>query len=89
MSAPAPLRRTALHERHADLGARFTEFGGWEMPVRYGSIMDEHHAVRMAAGLFDLSHMGELRVRGADATAGLGRALVADPGRLTDGRAQY
>jgi aminomethyltransferase len=81
--------RTALHGRHEALGARFIEFGGWEMPVRYGSIVDEHHAVRRAVGLFDLSHMGELRVRGRDAVAALGRALVADPGRLAVGRAQY
>jgi aminomethyltransferase len=81
--------RTALHGRHEALGARFTEFGGWEMPVRYGSIVDEHHAVRRAAGLFDLSHMGELRVRGPHAVAALAGALVADPGRLAVGRAQY
>jgi aminomethyltransferase len=71
------------------LGARFTGFGGWEMPVRYGSIIDEHVAVRSAAGLFDLSHMGELRVSGPDAAVGLARALVSVPGRLAVGRAQY
>lgn len=59
------------------------------MPVRYGSIIDEHHAVRRAAGLFDLSHMGELRVSGPGAAAGLGAALVSDPGRLAVGRAHY
>jgi aminomethyltransferase len=84
-----PPLRTALHGRHEAAGARFTEFGGWEMPVRYGSIVDEHHSVRRAAGIFDLSHMGELRVRGPDAVAALGRALAADPGRLAVGRAQY
>ncbi len=82
-------RRTALHDIHAGLEARFTEFGGWEMPVRYGSIMDEHQAVRRAAGLFDLSHMGELRVSGAEAAPGLAAALVNDPGRLAPGRAGY
>jgi aminomethyltransferase len=82
-------RRTALHEEHAGLGARFTEFGGWEMPVRYGSIIDEHHAVRKAAGLFDLSHMGELRVVGPGAASGLAAALVSDPGRLRVARAHY
>ena len=71
------------------LGARFTGFGGWEMPVRYGSIIDEHVAVRTAAGLFDLSHMGELWVSGPEAAAGLARALVSVPGRLAVGRAQY
>jgi aminomethyltransferase len=81
--------RTPLHEAHAALGARFTEFGGWDMPVRYGSIIDEHHAVRQAAGLFDLSHMGELDVSGPGAAAGLAGALVNDPARLAVGRAGY
>jgi aminomethyltransferase len=82
-------RRTALHAVHAELGARFTEFGGWDMPVRYGSIIDEHVAVRSAAGLFDLSHMGELRVEGPGAGEGLAWALVNDPRRLSPGRAGY
>lgn len=85
----ATLRRTALHAVHAELGARFIEFGGWDMPVRYGSIIDEHVAVRSAAGLFDLSHMGELRVEGPGAGEGLARALVNDPRRLSPGRAGY
>ncbi|MFO7532831.1 MAG: glycine cleavage system aminomethyltransferase GcvT [Candidatus Limnocylindrales bacterium] len=84
-----PARRTALHQVHAGLGARFTEFGGWDMPVRYGSIVEEHHAVRRAAGLFDLSHMGELRVSGPGAAAGLAWALTKHPGRLAIGRAGY
>jgi glycine cleavage system T protein (aminomethyltransferase) len=84
-----PLRRTPLHERNLALGARFTGFGGWEMPVRYGSIIEEHLAVRSAAGLFDLSHMGELWVSGPGAAAGLASALVSVPGRLAVGRAQY
>jgi aminomethyltransferase len=82
-------RRTALYPEHAALAARFTEFGGWEMPVRYGSIIEEHQAVRTAAGLFDLSHMGELWVEGPGAAAGLAHALVSDPGRLPIGRAGY
>lgn len=82
-------RLTALHDTHVALGARFTTFGGWEMPVRYGSIIDEHQAVRRAAGLFDLSHMGELWVRGPGAAAGLAFALSNDPGRLAPGRAGY
>ena len=69
-------KRTALHEAHTSAGARFTEFGGWEMPVRYGSIIDEHRAVRESAGLFDLSHMGELRVEGPGAGEGLAAALA-------------
>jgi len=82
-------RHTALHELHAELGARFTEFGGWDMPVRYGSIIDEHRAVRESAGIFDLSHMGELRVSGPGAGEGLSAALVNDPRRLRVGRAGY
>ncbi len=82
-------QRTALYGIHAGLGARFTEFAGWEMPVRYGSIIDEHQAVRRAAGLFDLSHMGELRVTGPGAAAGLATALVSDPRQLPPGRAGY
>lgn len=81
--------RTPLFEAHAALGARFTEFGGWDMPVRYGSIIDEHRAVRQAAGLFDLSHMGELDISGPGAAAGLAAALVNDPARLTVGSAGY
>ncbi|CAN5639869.1 glycine cleavage system aminomethyltransferase GcvT [soil metagenome] len=82
-------RRTALHPRHRELGARFTDFGGWEMPVRYGSIIEEHTATRTGAGLFDLSHMGELWVAGSGAADALAVALVSDPGRLAVGRAQY
>ena len=84
-----PPRRTTLYDLHAGLDARFTEFGGWEMPVRYGSIIEEHQAVRRAAGLFDLGHMGELRVSGEGAAGGLAAALVNDPGRLPVGRAGY
>jgi aminomethyltransferase len=83
------LRRTALLEQHRSLGARLIGFGGWEMPVQYTGILDEHRAVRSAAGLFDLSHMGELWVTGAGAADALGHALVTDPGRLTPGRAHY
>jgi aminomethyltransferase len=87
--ADSGAQRTALFERHAALGARSTTFGGWEMPLRYGSIVEEHHAVRRAAGLFDLSHMGELRVRGRHAAEALGGALASDPRRLSPGRAHY
>ena len=62
-SAPQP-RYTALRERHEALGASFTDFGGWAMPVRYTSDLAEHHAVRTAAGLFDISHMAEFYVSG-------------------------
>jgi aminomethyltransferase len=83
------LRRTALYDRHRELGARLIEFGGWEMPVQYRGILDEHRAVRSRAGLFDLSHMGELWVTGRSAAEGLAYALVSDPTRLAVGRAQY
>ncbi len=83
------MRRTSLYDRHAAAGARLIEFGGWEMPVQYTGILEEHRAVRQAAGLFDLSHMGELFIAGPQAAAALAHALVSDPGRLAVGRAQY
>ena len=61
------LKRTPLFAVHQKLGARLIEFGGWEMPLHYSGILDEHHAVRTAAGLFDISHMGEIVVRGGGA----------------------
>ena len=85
----ALMRRTSLYEAHVAAGARLIEFGGWEMPVQYGGILEEHRAVRQAAGLFDLSHMGELFVSGPGAAAALAYALVSDPGRLAVGRAHY
>ena len=83
------VRVSPIAERHAALGARLIEFGGWLMPVQYGSILEEHRAVRERAGLFDLSHMGELFVEGPEAGAALARALVSDPPSLALGRAQY
>jgi aminomethyltransferase len=83
------LRQTALVERHRSLGGRLIDFAGWEMPVQYRSILDEHRGVREGAGLFDLSHMGEVWVSGPGAGDGLARALVTDPPRLVEGRAHY
>jgi aminomethyltransferase len=83
------LRRTPLAEGHRALGARMVGFAGWEMPLQYAGILAEHRAVRERAGIFDLSHMGELWVSGPDAAAGLARALVSIPGSLPPGRAQY
>jgi aminomethyltransferase len=83
------LHTTALVEVHRELGARLIEFGGWLMPVQYSSILEEHRAVRERAGLFDLSHMGELFVEGVDAGDALAAALVTDPRTLAVGRAQY
>ena len=86
---PKEIQRTALVERHRSLGGRLIDFAGWEMPVQYSSILDEHRAVRERIGLFDLSHMGEIWVSGPGAAAGLAYALVSDPGRLVPGRAHY
>ena len=69
MSAGATLRRTPLYEMHRRHGAKLVEFGGWEMPVSYRGILEEHRAVRTAAGLFDVSHMGEIEVTGREAGA--------------------
>ncbi len=85
---PAP-RETPLVATHRVLGARLIEFGGWLMPVQYRGILDEHRAVRERAGLFDLSHMGELFVEGPGAGDALAAALVSDPRRLEVGRAHY
>ncbi len=84
-----PLHETALVDVHRRLGARLVEFAGWTMPVQYAGILEEHRAVRERAGLFDLSHMGELFVEGAEAGDALAAALISDPRTLAVGRAQY
>ena len=78
-----------LHKVHQELGASFTDFAGWSMPLRYGSELAEHRAVRTAAGLFDLSHMGELEVTGQDAARALDYALVGNLSAVKVGRARY
>ena len=83
------MRRTALFEEHLHLGARMVDFAGWEMPVQYAGVIEEHRAVRASAGVFDLGHMGEIWVRGPQAGAALDRALVSLPSALNPGRAQY
>jgi aminomethyltransferase len=83
------LHETALLAIHRRLGARLIDFGGWLMPVQYAGILEEHRAVRERAGLFDLSHMGELFVEGSDAGDALAAALVTDPRTLAVGRAHY
>jgi len=84
------MKRTPLYDTHVALGARMVEFAGWSMPVHYPTgIHQEHIAVRSDVGLFDVSHMGELRVVGDDATAFLQFATLNDPGRLKLGRGQY
>jgi glycine cleavage system T protein (aminomethyltransferase) len=83
------LKRTALNAVHKAAGARMVEFGGWEMPVEYSGITQEHLAVRTAAGLFDVSHMGEVEVRGPGALALLQFITSNDASRLRDFQAQY
>lgn len=88
-SAEVALKRTALNAIHRAAGARMVEFGGWEMPVEYSGIVQEHLAVRTGAGLFDVSHMGEIEVRGAQALALLKFVTSNDAARLSVSQAQY
>ena len=83
------MKRTPLYAAHQRLGGKLIEFGGWEMPVQYTSITDEHQAVRKAAGLFDISHMGEVSITGPAALAFLNRTLTNDLSRLEPGQGQY
>lgn len=83
------LKRTALFGAHQRAGGKLIEFGGWEMPVQYSSIVDEHLAVRRAGGLFDISHMGEVSVAGPGALAFLNHLLTNDAARLAVGQGQY
>lgn len=82
-------RTSPLHELHVSAGASFTDFAGWQMPVRYTSDLDEHHAVRERAGIFDISHMAEIDVVGPDAAEYLDYALAGNMSALTDGQAKY
>jgi len=81
--------RTPLYDRHVAAGARMVEFGGYDMPLQYSSIRDEHLAVRNRAGLFDLSHMGEVRIHGRDALEAVQRLIANDASRLDVGAALY
>jgi aminomethyltransferase len=81
--------RTPLYDAHAALGATFVEFAGYDMPVHYGSIKDEHQAVRTGVGLFDVSHMSNLWVRGPKAAAALARTTPSDPAKLPVGKGKY
>lgn len=78
-----------LHELHADLGARFTDFGGWTMPVQYESVLAEHEAVRSDVGVFDVSHLGRFEVSGPGASQIVRRQLCNDIAKVAPGRAQY
>ncbi|MGB6430052.1 MAG: glycine cleavage system aminomethyltransferase GcvT [Candidatus Acidiferrales bacterium] len=91
MTAPptTQLRKTALHSAHRRLGAKMVNFGGWDMPIEYSGIISEHMATRTAAGLFDVSHMGEIEVRGAAALALVQSVTSNNAAKLADGHAQY
>src|SRR3954462_11114536 len=88
-AAPPTLKKTPLHARHRALGARMVEFGGWDMPVEYSGIVDEHMAVRTRAGLFDVSHMGEIEIAGKDAFKAVQQLTSNDAGRLATNQIQY
>jgi aminomethyltransferase len=85
----AQLRRTPFYECHAKAGGRFVDFGGWEMPVQFAGIQAEHAAVRTHAGLFDVSHMGEVDIRGEDAVAAFNQLITNDLEAIADGQALY
>ncbi|HXG56090.1 MAG TPA: glycine cleavage system aminomethyltransferase GcvT [Vicinamibacterales bacterium] len=87
--ASAPLKKTPLNARHRSLGARMVEFGGWDMPVEYSGIVDEHMAVRTRAGLFDVSHMGEIEIAGRDALKAVQHITSNDASRLAINQAHY
>ena len=89
MEVTPTLARSPLHDRHEALGAKFAEFGGWEMPLQYSGIVEEHNAVRTAVGIFDVSHLGKVVVRGEGAAAFVNATLSNDLGRIGPGKAQY
>ena len=82
-------RKTPLHQVHVDLGARMVEFAGWHMPIQYAGLIEEHQSVRTSAGVFDVSHMGEFTVSGADSFEFLQFALTNNAAKVRRGRAQY
>ncbi|HEY7475135.1 MAG TPA: glycine cleavage system aminomethyltransferase GcvT [Vicinamibacterales bacterium] len=88
-SSPSALKKTPLNSRHRASGGRMVEFAGWDMPVEYSGISDEHLAVRSRAGLFDVSHMGEIEIAGTDALALVQHLTSNDASRLSVGQAQY
>jgi aminomethyltransferase len=89
LPAPGPLKKTPLNARHRSLGARMVEFCGWDMPVEYSGIVDENRAVRSRAGLFDVSHMGEIEIAGADALKAVQHITSNDAGKLAINQIQY
>src|SRR6202162_6545739 len=90
MTQPTPaLKATPLHAVHRRMGAKMVDFGGWDMPVQYSGILDEHHAVRKNVGLFDVSHMGEIEIHGPDAFALTDSVTTNAVAKLSTGQAQY
>ncbi|NDB97177.1 MAG: hypothetical protein EBZ78_13645, partial [Verrucomicrobia bacterium] len=85
----APISESPLASCHSALGARMIPFAGWNLPVEYSGLLAEHKATRQAAGLFDISHMGQIRVRGTGALAALESLLANDPAKLRDGEGHY
>ncbi len=88
-TASATLRRTALYNTHLAHKARMVDFGGWEMPVQYSGLIDEHMAVRTGVGIFDVSHMGDIQLRGPNSLAAVQKLLMNDATRLQVGQAHY
>jgi len=89
VTSDASLRQSPLHDRHVALGAKLAEFGGWEMPIQYTGVVEEHLAVRNAVGVFDVSHLGNVDVRGRGAKDFVNACLTNDLDRIGPGRAQY
>ena len=89
MTQPAPLRTTPLNATHRRMGAKMVDFGGWDMPVSYSGVIDEHNAVRNNVGLFDVSHMGEIEVRGPEALKLVDRVATNAAAKLKTGQAHY
>jgi aminomethyltransferase len=85
----AALLRSPMHDRHLALGARMAEFGGWEMPIQYTGVVEEHLTVREAVGVFDVSHLGNAKVSGPGAAEFLNRCLTNDLERIAAWQAQY
>ena len=89
MSDKGNLKKTALYEAHVKAGARLVPFAGYEMPVQYSGVIDEHKAVRETVGLFDVSHMGEIEFRGPKALDVVNRIITNDLEAVADGQACY
>jgi aminomethyltransferase len=88
-SSATALRTTPLHQVHLDLGAKMVDFGGWDMPVQYSGVLDEHNTVRKSVGLFDVSHMGEIEIHGREASNLVNYVATNDASKLKNGQAHY